>query len=479
MNKKYGLDFGTTNSSIAIEDGGESKVISIDNQSLDPRVTRSMLYFFPRKLVIDPKAARNRVNAGLFRLGEIGYEGDFKHLIGQLAVEQYLNDNKDRKPGIKRTILTGRLINNYTLEVVKYANADTSYEHYEEIDYGTGRLIQSLKTGLKTSMYKGTSIFGKFFTLEDLISIYISEIKKVADLASKDNIKEIVCGRPVYFSDDPIKDKSAQDRLEQALKLSGFEKITFEFEPVAAARQFISKTYSNQKNISKLVFVFDFGGGTLDTAIIKVGNTDQVLATDGVYIGGDLLNADVMQAKLWNYFGANALFGENQMTMPAHIYDALRSWYSIPNLNNPNTMDLLERIGYKNTDPKSLERLVHLIKANLGFDIYEAIEQAKKQLSTQDEAEIIFSDGPIDIKQKITRAEFEQIIVPRVDEIRQVVQRTLKTANLEPSQIDVIVRTGGSSLIPVFEKMLVEIFGKSKIQQFETFTSIASGLALE
>jgi hypothetical chaperone protein len=63
-------------------------------------------------------------------------------------------------------------------------------------------------------------------------------------------------------------------------------------------------------------------------------------------------------------------------------------------------------------------------------------------------------------------------------EIRGVVWRTLKAANIEPEQIDIVVRTGGSSLIPVFEEMLVEIFGREKIQQFETFTSIAAGLAL-
>lgn len=111
-------------------------------------------------------------------------------------------------------------------------------------------------------------------------------------------------------------------------------------------------------------------------------------------------------------------------------------------------------------------------------DLYEAIEKAKKELSFAREAMIVFQDGPIDIREKINRVEFESIIFERVEEVRSVVLRTLKSAKLEPPEIDVVVRTGGSSLIPVFENMLVDIFGKDKIQQFETFTSIAAGLAL-
>lgn len=472
---KYGLDFGTTNSAIAIADQGVGRVLEVDERALDKRVIRSMLYFSPRKLMIDSRVSSNRLNAGVFKQGEIYYEGEQKHQIGQAAVEQYLIDNKNRKPGVKRTILTGRIIHNRTLEVVNYANADTSYEHYEEIDYGTGRLLQALKTALKTSFYKGTRVFGKFLTLEDLIEIYISEIKTRADKNMHEVINEVVCGRPVYFSEDPVKDKAAQDRLETALKQIGFDKVSFEFEPVAAAKQFIAYSGNDYKH----VLVFDFGGGTLDTAIVKKdGDTTEVLVADGVYIGGDLLNADIFEAMLWDYFGASSHWGETQGPAPRHLYESLKSWYSIPNMNNPDTMALLDRIKYKNTHPMAIDRLIRLITMNLGFELYESIEVAKKELSFSEQTSIVFKDGIIDIDQPMTRKCFEQIIESRVNEIREVVLRALKKANLEPDQIDVVVRTGGSSLIPVFENMLTDIFGREKIKQFETFTSIAAGLAL-
>jgi hypothetical chaperone protein len=219
--------------------------------------------------------------------------------------------------------------------------------------------------------------------------------------------------------------------------------------------------------------VFDFGGGTLDTAIVE---GDRVLAVDGVYIGGDLLNADILEAKLWRYFGSQERYGDHQMEVPLHIFEPLKNWFSLSGLNNPDMMNKFDRLKYKSTDPEKLENYKYLIKMNLGFELYEAIELAKKTLSFEDQAVIRFQHGPISIAEPISKIEFEEIIKSRVEEIREVVLRTLESAHLQPSDIDVVVRTGGSSLIPVFEGMLVSIFGREKIKQFETFTSIAAGL---
>lgn len=493
--KKYGLDFGTTNSAIAIEENGVGRVLNIDLQAIDPRVIRTLLYFLRREMVFDKHVPPERIEKNEFFQKEISYEGEQKLLIGEEAVEKYLEDNKDRKPGKRLKIYTGNLV-----MATGAQSGDPVLEYYEEIDYGIGRFMQALKTALKSPMYKGTAIFGKFYTLEEMVSLFIKQVKYQADNITGENIDSVVVGRPVHFSLDAQKDQAAQERLEKALRLAGFKNITFEYEPVGAAKQFLasqrlphsvrndpSETHvlpnndvtASEETKQSLVFVFDFGGGTLDTAIVKSGENPQVLAADGVYIGGDLLNADIMQHKLWNYFGANATWGEHQLTMPEYIYEAFDSWFSLPNLNNPIIMNALADVRYKHSNSDALDRLIYLIKSNLGFDIYEAIERAKIKLSSVHETNIVFESGPIKIDHKITREEFEKIIEPRVKEVQETVFRTLQKAEVEPSQIDVVVRTGGSSLIPVFENILAKIFGKEKIKQFETFTSIAAGLALE
>lgn len=474
--KTFGLDFGTTNSSLSMAENGQSQILPIDLSALDPRVVRSMLYFARRELKIDPKISFLRRQNQLFNADELTYVGEQQFLVGQQAVEAYLNDNKNRTPGIKRTIFTGRWIR--MKDNPDQPKSDAVPEYYVEIDYGTGRLLQALKSSLRT-LFKGTTVFGQYYTVEELISTFITQIKTAAEAQIDQKITQIKVGRPVHFSDDPMVDQRAQSRLEDALKKAGFEDITFEFEPVAAARQYLLSQQQEMKE-GDLIFVFDFGGGTLDTALVKMGKHPEVLATDGVYIGGDLLNANIMQAKLWDYFGFSATWGDDKLVMPTHIYEALNSWFSIPNLNNPDTMhSLQETLMYKNSNPEALKRLIHLIKLNLGFELYESIEKAKKELSTQEQSHIIFKDGPIDLDIKIDRQEFEKIIQPRVDEVEEVVKRTLLKAGVQAEDISKVVRTGGSSLIPVFEQMLQKTFGPEKITLFETFTSIAAGLALE
>lgn len=466
---KCGLDFGTTNSSISVFANGKSTVLKIDDAALDPRVIRSMIFFERRKLIIDPKIPRLRLYHQNFLPGEIWWEGEQETLFGQKAINRFIEDNKNRHPGIRRIMLTGRY-------VIPPGNppSDPVPEHTEEVDYGTGRLLQALKSTLKTP-FKGTNIFGKFYSVEEIIGQLIGQIREKAEKATGQKIDQVTVGRPVTFSEDKQIDQKAQDRLEEALKLAGFKKVNFIFEPIAAAYQFLQSANFN----GKTVLVFDFGGGTLDTAIVKMADKPKVLATGGVYIGGDLLNADILSEKLGSFFGSKLKWGDHQMELPRSIFEKLSSWYSIPSLNNPEVMNIFEMARYKNSDPKALERLVYLIKTNCGFEVYEVIEKAKKELSQNDFSYITYADGPINLNTKISKAEFEKIIKPRVETVKKVVLKTLTDANLNPEEIDLVVRTGGSSLIPVFVEMLNGIFGKEKITQFETFTSIAAGLALD
>ena len=472
----YGLDFGTTNSSISIFHDNDSHLLPVDENDGNRSVLRSALYFYPRKLIISNKVNKEQLVSHTFYANQISYEGDVKTLIGTSAVKAYLGDNKSRHHGIKRKIYTGK-VHNMILFITpsgKQVTGDVP-DYYEEIDYGTGRLFHALKTALKSELYKGSTIFGTAYALEELIGILVGQIKAKADQLNVSETDTVVCGRPVYFSIDPAKDKAAQDRLEISLRKAGFNNIKFEYEPVAAAKYYLHRHPAPDQKI----LVFDFGGGTFDTTIMESNNNFKVLATDGVYIGGDLLNSDIFYHKLGKYFGTEVTYGEKGVSLPGHIITALRSWYGIPNLNNPNDIGFLTGdVIYKNSDLPAIERLLYMIQKNLGFEIYEAIEVAKKKLTKDSSAMIEFKDGPIDINLEITREEFENIIEPRVETVRNCVLRTITKANLKLSDIDVVVRTGGSSLIPVFENMLYDLFGKDKVTEFDPFTSVAAGLAI-
>lgn len=473
----YGLDFGTTNSSISIMENDQVRLLPIDEKSKTQEVVRSALYFFPKKIVLAKNVTEQQKANQTFRDTQISYEGATKTLIGTAAVNAYLQDNKLRHPGIRRKIYTGKL-----LHLILYVTSSGKQvfndvlEFYEEIDFGTGRFFHALKSALKVKSYRGSRVFGEEYSLEQLIAKLISQIKDRADEMVKLNIDSVVVGRPVAISTDPDKDKAAQDRLEEALKIVGFKNIKFVFEPIAAAKYFLNKSGMEKKKI----LVFDFGGGTLDTALVEYDEGFNVLATDGVYIGGDLLNSDILYQVLGKYFGTEVTWGEREMPMPIHIVDSIRSWYAIPTLNNPDDIAFLsEKCLYNCNDPEAIKRLIYLVENNLGFEVYEAIERAKKELTHSPASRIVFKDGLIDIDIEITREQFEKIIHWRVENVRETVLNTLTKANLKPEDVDCVVRTGGSSLIPVFVRMLTDIFGPERITEFDPFTSVAAGLAIE
>lgn len=472
---RYGLDFGTTNSSICLSQGRGSYLVPIDKAANDSRVIPSALYFFRRNLVYSKTVTEAQKQKQEFDIDQIKWEGEMRYLIGTEAVERYLNDHKHRQPGVLRKVYTGKQI-----ELILWNDPYSGKVHkgkipevLEEMDFGTGRLMHALKSALKSSFYKGTNIFGKFMTLEEMIGFFLSKIRKAANGEIGQEIEAVTIGRPVHFHENPSRDKTAENRLLEGVKMAGFKDIKFEYEPVGAAKYFLNKFGLK----SQKILVFDFGGGTLDTTIMDSDN--QVLATDGVYIGGDLLNSDIFEAKLSCYFGKEVTWGNAKFTVPIHIYEQLKSWYGIINLNNPSEMGVLEEVKRTCSDPAAIERLIYLIRTNLGFEIYQAIENVKKNLSVNEASRIQFADGPIKIDMGITREEFEKLISPRIEETIKTVERTLNSSGLEPDEIGAVVRTGGSSLMPIVEKRLEDMFGKKKVQMFDPFTSIAAGLALE
>ena len=318
------------------------------------------------------------------------------------------------------------------------------------------RKMQWLKIQKKDMQYLVVNVHGHWIPGEKIDSENsINQSKTILDFVDKVDLPTVICG-DFNLRPDTTSIKIVEEKFENLITKN----------KVKTTR---SSLYTGTERFADYIFV---------SQEIKVKDF-KVLATDGVYIGGDLLNADIMQAKLWNYFGASDSWGDQGLPVPLHIYQALNSWHSITSLNNLDNMELLKNIAYKHSDPQALERLLYLIKTNVGFEIYESIEKAKKQLSEDLEAKIIYQDGPINLDLKITRDEFEIIINSRVEAVKGIILKTLEKAGVKPDEVDKVVRTGGSSLIPVFADMLEEIFGREKITLFETFTSIASGLALD
>ena len=128
-------------------------------------------------------------------------------------------------------------------------------------------MLQYLKTALRKEGYPGTQIFERFYTVGDLAKTYLSLLKHRAEDVLGEPIDAATLGRPVKFSESPEQDQKSGRDLRQAAHEAGFKEVDFELEPIAAALYY-EQSITKPQN----VVIFDFGGGTLDIAVMRLGD---------------------------------------------------------------------------------------------------------------------------------------------------------------------------------------------------------------
>ena len=164
---------------------------------------------------------------------------------------------------------------------------------------GNGRLMQSMKTFLASSHATKTRILDKEYRLEEIIGYIIRLLRAQSEAQFGPLSGKLIAGRPVHFAhaESPEDDALAESRLREAFSFAGFEHVEFELEPVAAARH-----YEGQLDHDELVLVADFGGGTSDFCVLRVGpgarkeaSAKRVLGVSGVGVAGDSLDARIVE----------------------------------------------------------------------------------------------------------------------------------------------------------------------------------------
>jgi hypothetical chaperone protein len=253
--------------------------------------------------------------------------------------------------------------------------------------------------------------------------------------------------------------------------MAGFKHVDFELEPVAAALYY-EQTLTHPQN----VLIFDFGGGTLDIAIMRLGDKRrQVYANGGIGIAGSDFDRAIIESRLLPHFG------KGQVHYPLEIVeliDAVPDWMALPELSTPQVKHSLEQAILAGTAPARLNTLKGLIFNDLSFTFYNQVETAKIALSTQGATVLSLADHGLDLWELYTRLQFEQDIAAHAQQIEKVVLDTVAASGLEPAQIDAVVKTGGSSAIPAFTEMLGRLFDPQIVIASNPFSSVTAGLAI-
>jgi hypothetical chaperone protein len=437
MSRKVGIDFGTSNSGVAVYDGQRVRLLPVDPKNVLPEVIKTVLYI----------------------------TREYRCYLGQEAVEAYYRDNVNRQR---------RYVKQWAGEI-DYRGADLHYvrDIFVYVDeLKPGRLLQYLKTALRKENYHGTRIFEKFYTPGDLAKTYLTLLKQRAENVLGEKIHAATLGRPVKFSETPEQDKKAEDTLRQAAYEAGFKEVDFELEPIAAAL-FYEQKISRPEN----VLIFDFGGGTLDIAIMRLGDHKRkVYASGGVDIAGSDFDRTIIEKRMLPHFGFGQVKHQPEILEMIH---AVLDWMALPELGTPVNRNILEKAIQAKIAPVRLKALEGLIYNDLAFTFYNRVEAGKIALSKEGATVISLEDKNIALWDMYTRHQFESDIRHYLVDVEKVLLDTLSKSGLEPGQIDAVVKTGGSSNTPLFTEMLARIFGADKVKESSAFSSVVAGLAIK
>ena len=371
MAKIIGIDLGTTNSCVAVMEGGSPTVIT---NSEGGRTTPSVVAFT--------------------KAGET--------LIGQPAKRQAVTNPENTISSSKRFI--GRMYDEVGTEI--------SEMPYKTIKGKNGEVIITAQD--------------KEYAPPQIGAMVLQKLKQNAEEYLGEKVTEAVITVPAYFND------SQRQATKDAGAIAGLNVRRIINEPTAAAL-----AYGLDKQKDEKIAVFDFGGGTFDISILELGDgVFEVKSTNGdTHLGGDDLDQTLVD-------------------------------YLIGEFNKSDGIDL-------GKDPMALQRL------------RETAEKAKCELSTSKQTDINLpfitadSSGPRHLNISLTRAKYETLIEKLINRTIQPCEKAIKDAGLKASEIDEVILVGGSTRIPMVQKIVQDIFAKEPNKGVNPDEVVAIGAAIQ
>ncbi|PTX45771.1 putative chaperone protein [Gemmobacter caeni] len=348
------------------------------------------------------------------------------------------------------------------------------------LEHEEGRLMRALKSTLGSGLiHERTRVGNRTVAFREVLGRFL------AHLASRlpNGPEAVVMGRPVHFvDDDPALDAQAEATLGEIARDLGFREVSFQFEPIAAARDHESRCTTEE-----LVLIFDIGGGTSDVSLVRVGpdrarradRADDILGNDGIRLGGTDFDRMLSLAEALPHLGFGAATKGGAGTMPRHYFLDLATWHRINQLYSRSTMTDLKALRHEIDNPELIDRLIRLIEGRQGHALAMEVERVKIALSDTEAERLLLrplcgAPNPV-----VRREAFEQTLAPALTRLRDLITRVLAQGGVTPAEVGTVFVTGGSSRLPLLRRLVQDMLPQAQLHSGDDFGAVGLGLALE
>ena len=462
-----GLDFGTSNCSIAVMENGQPILIPLEDGKNRLPSSLFIEHGMTAPAVISPDDLDRQINQ--LKHERLAHDTLSREQLVNIARKQLRKTHRENSNSGQRA---------QSIVQALAANGDVIFGEEAALthvnDPESGFYIKSPKSFLGADI---NATQRAVFTT--IVEKMLAFIKQEAECIKQQELSQIMIGRPVNFHGLLGKDgnKQALAIIDSAAAKVGFKDVQFLMEPVAAAYD-----YERQLKEDKLVLILDLGGGTTDCSMIKVGPSyiklidrqDCILSHTGKRIGGIDLDNKLALMALMPEFGKNTVLN-NGLPVPNHLFKQAVTVNDVAaqqEFNSRITGKEIDEYCRISPNPK-LNRLKALRDGKFGLRVSRSAELAKILLSDQNDICLPLNYIEKNFTIPISRAQLSDAIADELSKFERLMKEAIQQAGATP---DVLYVTGGTAMSPVVQNWINSVFPGLEIVIGDHFGSVTSGL---
>lgn len=345
---------------------------------------------------------------------------------------------------------------------------------------GQCRFLQSIKTFAASAAFQATTVHARRHSFEDLMEAFLRRLEDYAGADWPDEVSRLVVGRPVRFAGSNPDETLAMERYGAALARFNIPEIHYVYEPVAAAYWFAQGL---TRDATVLVADFG-GGTTDYSLIRferKAGVLEAIpIGHGGVGIAGDQFDYRMIDNLVSPEIGKGSQvrsFGK-LLDLPASYFANFGRWNQLSIFKTTREFTELKSLVRQAVEPEKLGLFVDLVEYDEGYPLYQAVSATKMALSDAEEAEFNFPPLGAAGRKTVRRTDFEAWIADDLARIEAALDEMLATTRTPAETVDKVFLTGGTSFVPAVRGMFDRRFGAERLESGGELLSIAHGLAL-
>ncbi len=341
------------------------------------------------------------------------------------------------------------------------------------------RFLQSFKSVAASKAFEHATIFEKRLRFEELGHVFLDRLRAHAADALKHLPPRVVVGRPVRYAGqrpDGALARQRYDLMFAALEREVhyvYEPLGAAFSFAARLNEPATLLVADFGGGTSDFSVVRIEAPGATRRCTPLGSAGIGLAGDRF----DYRIMDKLVLPMLGKGGTYASMGK-VLEIPAGHFADFGDWARLALMHNRRTLAELEKLKRAAHDPAAISRMIAVVENELGYPLYDAVGRLKRALSTDERAHFHFDSAGVQVEADVSRADFESWIAPDLARIAATVEVALERAGIEAGAIDHVFLTGGSSLIPAVRRLFEARFTTSHIASGDELTSIAHGLAL-